>query len=162
MPEAVSPLTAINLFSGQPQHENFNRLHHIMPSSRLSASSTPHRFPAGKHIDLPTSFEVFGKQVDTEHFIDLTDTAALLVLHDGKVVHEQYRLTGGRDVQWISWSVAKSFTSALIGLAVAQGIPCITTLSGAAAAISAIEAKKRRTTQVIALQDLESSATTSA
>ena len=48
------------------------------------------------------------------------------------------------------------------GLAVAQGIPCITTLSGAAAAISAIEAKKRRTTHVIALQDLESSMTVKA
>jgi carbamoyl-phosphate synthase large subunit len=39
------------------------------------------------------------------------------------------------------------------GLAVSQGIPCITTLAGAAAAVSAIEAKKRRTTTVTALQD---------
>jgi carbamoyl-phosphate synthase large subunit len=39
------------------------------------------------------------------------------------------------------------------GLAVAQGIPCITTLAGAAAAISAIEAKKRRNIDVAALQD---------
>jgi CubicO group peptidase (beta-lactamase class C family) len=37
------------------------------------------------------------------------------------VVHEQYRLTGGRDVQWISWSVAKSFVSALVGIAVEHG-----------------------------------------
>jgi hypothetical protein len=44
---------------------------------------------------------------------------------------------------------------------VAQGIPGITTLSGAEPprSCAAIEAKKRRTTQVIALQDLESSAT---
>jgi len=121
MSEAVSPLVVLNLFSGQPQHENFNRLHHILPSSRLAPSSTPHRFPAGNRIELPTSFECMGKQVDTEQFLDVTDTAALLVLHDGKVVHEQYRLTGGPDVPWISWSVAKSFTSALVGIAVAQG-----------------------------------------
>lgn len=121
MSEAASPLVAINLFSGQPQHENFNRLHHILPSSRLTASRTPHRFPAGNSVGLPASFDVGGKQVDTEHFLDLTDTAALLVLHDGKVVHEQYRLTGGPNVQWISWSVAKSFTSALVGIAVEQG-----------------------------------------
>jgi carbamoyl-phosphate synthase large subunit len=42
------------------------------------------------------------------------------------------------------------------GLAVAQGIPCITTLAGAAAAISAIEAKKRRNIGVQALQDYAS------
>ena len=39
------------------------------------------------------------------------------------------------------------------GLAVSQGIPCITTLAGAAAAVSAMEARKRRTTSVSALQD---------
>lgn len=37
------------------------------------------------------------------------------------MVHEQYRLTGDRGVQWISWSVAKSFVSALVGIAVSQG-----------------------------------------
>ena len=42
------------------------------------------------------------------------------------------------------------------GLAIAQGIPCITTLAGAAAAISAIEAKKRRNISVAALQDYAS------
>jgi carbamoyl-phosphate synthase large subunit len=46
------------------------------------------------------------------------------------------------------------------GLAVAQGIPCITTLAGAAAAISAIEAKKRRNISVAALQDYASGVTT--
>jgi carbamoyl-phosphate synthase large subunit len=39
------------------------------------------------------------------------------------------------------------------GLAVSQGIPCITTLAGAAAAVSAIEARKRKSMGVAALQD---------
>lgn len=30
-------------------------------------------------------------------------------------------MTGGREVQWISWSVAKSFVSALVGIAVSEG-----------------------------------------
>ena len=37
------------------------------------------------------------------------------------VVQELYRLSGGRQVQWISWSVAKSFVSALVGIAVSEG-----------------------------------------
>jgi carbamoyl-phosphate synthase large subunit len=48
------------------------------------------------------------------------------------------------------------------GVAVSQGIPCITTLAGAAAAISAIEAKKRRNLGVAALQDYTSEAVGSA
>ncbi len=121
MDETRSPFADIALFSGQPQHEHFDRLYRLVPSSRLAPSATPHRFPDGPQIDLPTTFDVQGSPADTEHFLDLTDTAALLVLHDGRVVHEQYRLTGGPDVQWISWSVAKSFVSALVGIAVEHG-----------------------------------------
>jgi hypothetical protein len=42
-----------------------------------------------------------------------THTSALLILKDGEIRHEQYWLTVGRDVQWISFSVAKSFVLAL-------------------------------------------------
>ncbi len=121
MSETPSAFTSIALFTGAPQHEHFDRLYRLLPSSRLEASSTPHQFPDGDPVELPSSFDFAGATVDTEQFLDVTDTAALLVLRDGKVVHEQYRLTGGRDVQWISWSVAKSFVSALVGIAVQHG-----------------------------------------
>lgn len=121
MSETTSAFASVGLFTGVPQHEHFDRLYRLLPSSRMTASTEPHRFPAGDPVDLPASFEFAGTTVDTEHFLDATDTAALLVLRDGAVVHEQYRLTGGPDVQWISWSVAKSFVSALVGIAVGQG-----------------------------------------
>ena len=121
MSETSSPFTSIALFTGAPQHEHFDRLYRLVPSSRLAASATPHQFPEGDPVELPASFDFAGAAVDTEQFLDVTDTVALLVLRDGEVVHEQYRLTGGRDVQWISWSVAKSFVSALVGIAVQRG-----------------------------------------
>jgi CubicO group peptidase (beta-lactamase class C family) len=121
MAETTSPFASIALFSGKPQHETFDRLYRLVPSGRLTASTTPHQFPDGARVDLPASFEFGGTTIATEQFLDVTDTAALLVLRDGQVVHEQYRLTGGPDVQWISWSVAKSFVSALVGIAVEQG-----------------------------------------
>ncbi len=93
----------------------------MIPSSTLTASATPHRFPDGDPVELPATFDLDGAAIDTEEFLDVTDTAALLVLRNGAVVHEQYRLTGGPDVQWISWSVAKSFVSALVGIAVQHG-----------------------------------------
>ena len=45
----------------------------------------------------------------------------MLILKDGKISYENYWLTGGKNVQWISMSVAKSFISALIGIAIDQG-----------------------------------------
>ena len=126
MSETTSAFASVGLFTGAPQHEHFDRLYRMLPSSRMTASASPHRFPDGERIELPTSFDFDGAAVDTEQFLDVTDTAALLVLRDGAVVHEQYRLTGGPDIQWISWSVAKSFVSALVGIAVEQGhIPSI-------------------------------------
>ncbi len=121
MSENPSAFATIGLFTGVPQHEHFDRLYRLLPSTRMTASTTPYRFPDGQAVDLPSTFDLAGRPVDTEHFLDVTDTAALLVLRDGQVVHEQYRLTGGRDVQWISWSVGKSFVSALVGIAVGLG-----------------------------------------
>ena len=109
------------LFSGQPQYGNFCRFKDILPVSRMAASSTPHAFADGPVMSLPRAYHFEGQQRSTEAFLTETDTAAVLVLKDGSVVHELYRLTGGRDVQWISWSVAKSFVSALIGIALTEG-----------------------------------------
>lgn len=118
---SVSPFASLRLFTGVPQHEHFDRMYRLLPSRHLEPSSQPHHFPNGSAIDLPTDFDFLGDTVDTEQFLDVTDTAALLILRDGAVVHEQYRLTGGPEVQWMSMSVAKSFISALVGIAVEQG-----------------------------------------
>lgn len=112
------------LFSGQPQYGNFCRFKDILPVSRMAASSTPHAFTDGPVMSLPRAYHFEGKQRSTEAFLTETDTSAVLVLKDGAVVHELYRLTGGRDVQWISWSVAKSFVSVLIGIALTEGAIC--------------------------------------
>jgi hypothetical protein len=51
-------------------------------------------------------------------------SSALLILKDGEIRHEQYWLTGGRDVQWISFSVAKSLVSAPVGGGAMAGPSC--------------------------------------
>jgi CubicO group peptidase (beta-lactamase class C family) len=50
-----------------------------------------------------------------------TNTAGVMVLVDGKVVHEEYALGMGPKDRWTSFSVAKSFTSTLLGAAVKEG-----------------------------------------
>jgi CubicO group peptidase (beta-lactamase class C family) len=46
---------------------------------------------------------------------------AFLVIHKGQIVSEQYRAGFSDSTRFLSWSMAKSFTNALIGLQVAQG-----------------------------------------
>ena len=87
----------------------------------MSPAETPFEFGNGARIELPAQYTYLGEPKDTETFLTETDTAALLVLQDGDVVFEEYWRTGGRDVTWLSMSVAKSFVSALIGIAVDEG-----------------------------------------
>ncbi|KAI9003826.1 beta-lactamase/transpeptidase-like protein [Hyaloraphidium curvatum] len=119
-PAKTTPFS-LGLFQGVPQHENFPRYKELLDVVEMPASEKPHVFPAGDALTLPESFEFDGRTVKVEDALEETDTAALLVLKDGKIVFEKYFLTGGQDVQWTSWSVAKSFVSALVGIAVAEG-----------------------------------------
>ena len=114
-------LTNLGLFTGQPQFENFPRFKEALPVSRMAAAARPFSAPLGAAVSLPATYAFADEQRSADAFLAQTDTVALLVLKDGAVRHELYRLTGGRDVQWISWSVAKSFVSALVGIAVAEG-----------------------------------------
>ena len=117
----TTPFDQLALFSGAPQHQNFGRFKDMAPTSAMAASTKPFHFPVGKSIDLPKNYSFEGQQKSVEEFFTETDTTALLVLKDGQMVLERYALTGGPDVHWISWSVSKSFVSALVGIAVHEG-----------------------------------------
>lgn len=56
-----------------------------------------------------------------EPLLESINAAGIMVLQDGKVRFERYRLGFGRDQRWTSFSVAKSFTSTLLGAAVKDG-----------------------------------------
>jgi len=112
----------LTLFSGAEQYENFNRLADIYPVSVMSASPKPFDFEDGTSLNLPSQFSYGGENVGVEKFLVDTDTSALLVIHNGKVRFERYMLTGGRDVNWLSMSVSKSFIATAIGIAVDRGM----------------------------------------
>lgn len=112
---------AATLFSGAEQSGNFGRVDEFFPVATMTRSPEPFVFADGSPLALPASFEYEGTRLDTERFLADTDTSALLVLQDGAVRYERYMGTGGRDVRWLSMSVAKSFVSAALGIAFAEG-----------------------------------------
>ena len=78
----------------------------------IPASGTPMPLPPGAALKLP---------LDVDAYMAGQRSAALIVLHDGKVRLERYGLDFDAKGRWTSFSVAKSITSTLIGAAVRDG-----------------------------------------
>jgi len=70
-------------------------------------------------LDFTYTFE--GQSVPAAQFAERTFTNALLILKDGRIVHEQYYNNTHERTRFLSMSMAKSITSNLIGMAVADG-----------------------------------------
>jgi len=58
---------------------------------------------------------------DIDAFMARQNSAALVVLHNGAIRFEAYGLNQTAESRWTSFSVAKSITSTLVGVALAQG-----------------------------------------
>lgn len=111
----------MRLFSGIEQVENFRSMSTIYPVRVVRRSSKPKPFERGPTIDLPSSFTFDDKSTNTHTFLKDAETTGLLILKDGRLVFEDYWLGNDASTQSISWSVAKSFVSALMGIAVGEG-----------------------------------------
>jgi CubicO group peptidase (beta-lactamase class C family) len=80
---------------------------HVVP-----AAPAPSALPAGAPLKLP---------VDVDAFMQGQRSAALLIVHDGKLRLERYGLGFDAGGRWTSFSMAKSVTSTLVGAALRDG-----------------------------------------
>jgi CubicO group peptidase (beta-lactamase class C family) len=63
-----------------------------------------------------------GSEWNAAKFMEHNRVAGLLVLHRGRIVLERYALGQTEHDQWVSFSVAKSVTSTLLGAAIRDGL----------------------------------------
>lgn len=73
----------------------------------------------GPGVDVAGLDRAVGQMMEDQDSLGLTQ--ALLVVHDGALVREVYGPGGAPDARFISWSIAKSITGALVGIAVGDG-----------------------------------------
>jgi CubicO group peptidase (beta-lactamase class C family) len=99
---------------------NFSNMKGILESVEIQSDSEPYYF-SYQAQPLPETFRYNGQSVVTNEFLERTATTALVVLKRETITHESYYLGTEAEDKRISWSVAKSFLSALIGVAVEQG-----------------------------------------
>lgn len=102
------------LFWSQAQRDaNFPHMEKIFPTHVVAAGATVRALPAGTPLPLADA--------TVDAFIAEQNVAGLIVVQDGKVRLERYARGYGPEGRWTSFSVAKSFTSTLVGAALRDG-----------------------------------------
>jgi CubicO group peptidase (beta-lactamase class C family) len=109
------------LFQDRGHVADFHNMRAFFPTVRVRASGSPSALVQGSQVDLPVSFDFRGTRIDTVSFLALTDTTGLIIIKDDKIVFERYFRGTDPHTRTVAWSVSKSFASALVGIAVAEG-----------------------------------------
>jgi CubicO group peptidase (beta-lactamase class C family) len=106
------------LFWTQAQREaRFPRMYELFPSDRAAHGAHVRALPQGRPL------AVAGKDASAwlAGYMDRYHIAGVMVLQDGHVRLQRYAKGFGPDQRWTSFSVAKSVTSTLLGIALQQG-----------------------------------------
>lgn len=115
-----SPWKMNQLFAPSQRVDNFQHMDRIFPSRPLAPSTRPHVFPK-QEVALPATYVFQGETRPRSGFMDKTHTTGLLVLKDGVIIHEEYRLGAGPTSTLTSWSMAKSVVATLVAIAHKEG-----------------------------------------
>lgn len=98
----------------------FRQLHDVFETRDVRHGADIWALPQGMPLAPPT-IQFGGETRGYDRFAEDTFTNALLVLKDGKVVFENYRNRMGPDTRHIAFSMSKTFTAMLVGIAVERG-----------------------------------------
>lgn len=99
----------------------FQHTPEIQPTVTIQGSAAPFEFAKEENIALADGFQFEGSFYPTQPFLQDTKTSALLVIQDDVIRYENYFFGGDEATVFSSNSMGKSFVSALMGFAVADG-----------------------------------------
>lgn len=96
---------------------DFSRMFRIFPASRVAHGSTVHALPKGA----PLVPRWTNASMTLSGYMHQYHVAGIMVLQNGRIRLARYARNFGPDMHWTSFSVAKSVTSVLLGIALQRG-----------------------------------------
>jgi len=110
----------VNLFNDDVIVHNFSNMHEVMPTKIIKRSGEVRAF---KHLpqNLPETFSFRGQKFNLENYLQDSSSTALLVIKDESITFEKYYQGTTENDLRASWSMAKSYLSAIFGIAVYEG-----------------------------------------
>lgn len=100
---------------------SFIHMNEYLPIKTVDKAEEPFIFPGIENISLPTDFIHSGTTYNTLQYIDSSYTQGFIFIQNDTIQYENYWRGQKEDVEHISWSMAKSYISALFGIAIEEG-----------------------------------------
>lgn len=117
--EGEAKAAGFGLFTGD-LFDNFRNMQRFVPVAEMQPGK--HTWNLGENANtLRYRGDFLGKPMSLEDFITYSDTSALLVIHKGRIIYEHYAHGDTPESLHASFSLAKSFVSAALGIAIAEG-----------------------------------------
>ncbi len=108
----------MSMFTGD-LYTNFRHMERFAPVSTMPPSPNPWKLNSvPTEINFAANF--LGQQTTLEKFLAISNTSSFLILKNGEIIFEEYRHGDSKNSTHVSFSVAKSFISTLIGIALEE------------------------------------------
>ena len=111
---SMAPSDSILFWSDERRSAAFRNMEAQFPGLEVAPANLPRELRRGENLSQDTQDAI-------RAFMAETKVSGFMVLKDGKVRIEDYGLGLKAEDRWTSFSVAKSFTSTLLGAAIADG-----------------------------------------
>ncbi|WP_073957326.1 serine hydrolase [Thalassospira sp. TSL5-1] len=109
-----------HMFSPDLNFLTFQHMNQMFATRTVKAGDHVWQLPE-KPVSLEGDYTLNGKTVSLDGYLEAVYTNALVVVKDGAIVYETYRNGSTPDTRFMTFSVAKSYVSTLIGLALHDG-----------------------------------------
>ncbi len=109
-----------NMLNPALNYLTFQHMDQMFATRTVAAGAQVQPLPS-MPVSLEGEYTIGDAKLDLEGALEATHTNALVVLKDGNLVYETYRNGSDENTRFLTFSVAKSYVSTLIGLALADG-----------------------------------------
>ncbi len=103
------------------QANTFRHIDRLFPTRMVPHGASIYPLPKSSRPLKNISFISGGRRHDLFDYLSLNRVSGLLVIKDGTIALENYELGNNDQSRWVSWSIAKSISSTLVGAAIQDG-----------------------------------------